>query len=215
MPEAILRFAVGSPSGPQSGIWQVWANPKGDVYVAGRLVGHHFKASLHRTGRWRVGYTEAQARRLGLPPSVDRAILKWTAPPEFAPGVRRAFAVIVPSSEVTGPPAPMSDDPSICWRPVAQEGMATVFTIFFATRPVAFADVHEIGRLTIPGKRILCTVETAGEEPETRAVREQERRQLLQGLGNSFPDAMPNEVRSAVVGVLPNGTVCFTDIVLR
>lgn len=55
MAKRLVRFAVGSPTCPQSPVYILFFNTtKADVYVSGRAIAHDVKASLHESGRWRI-----------------------------------------------------------------------------------------------------------------------------------------------------------------
>jgi hypothetical protein len=109
--EDAVRFAVGSHEGPRSAVWRLWAS--GDhVYLSARLYGGTIKASLHKSGKWRWGFTEEYAAREDslLPSGVDRALHKWERPPEIVPGITSAFDIVVPSTELTVPRHPLLDE---------------------------------------------------------------------------------------------------------
>ena len=124
----VVRFAVGQPDGPQSSVWRL--SVKGnDVYIALREIAKVKKITLHESGSWRNAWTTEQIAK-GLPflaPGEDRATDKWR-PLEWAPGLIRAFDIVVPASEVT---CPKHLDPNgfsgkkIEWVPSAPEGYAT------------------------------------------------------------------------------------------
>jgi hypothetical protein len=136
----VVRFTVGEPKGSQSSVWRLWTHGN-DVYISLRDLTKVKKVSLHPSGRWRNAWAEEHVAK-GSPfvaPGQDRATDKWERPPELAPGVTRAFDIVVPASEVT---QPQHLDPNslngkkIMWVPPAPEGYATYFTVVFTTAAV-------------------------------------------------------------------------------
>jgi hypothetical protein len=108
--EFTVRFAVGRPDGPRGSVWRLWTR-KSDVYISAWALTRIQKVSLHKSGLWRQAFT-AEHVSAGSPfvaPDEDRAIEKWERPPEVAPGVTKAFEIIVPSSEVTTPKHPRAE----------------------------------------------------------------------------------------------------------
>ena len=100
----VVRFTVGEPKGSQSSVWRLWTHGN-DVYISLRDLTKVKKVSLHPSGRWRNAWAEEHVAK-GSPfvaPGQDRATDKWERPPELAPGVTRAFDIVVPASEVTQP----------------------------------------------------------------------------------------------------------------
>jgi hypothetical protein len=96
------RFAVGFPNGLTSNSWSLWANRKGDVYIACRDNFKETKVSLHASGRWRMGFTtEALAKNPNLVPlEENRAWEVWDKPPPKLPNVTIAFRLFFPTSEL-------------------------------------------------------------------------------------------------------------------
>jgi hypothetical protein len=73
-----VRFAVGPPNGLTSNSWKLWANRKGDVYIACRDNFKEAKVSLHASGRWRMGFAaSALIKKVNLPPVQNRAWEVW------------------------------------------------------------------------------------------------------------------------------------------
>lgn len=101
-----VRFAVGHPDGARSATWKVWtARKTADVYIACRPLGGYLKVSLHESGKWRTAFLDEYARteEYFLPGDRDRAFQKWDRPEPLAPGIRHAFKIIVPTSELRSP----------------------------------------------------------------------------------------------------------------
>jgi hypothetical protein len=146
------RFAVGVPEGSRSSVWRIWTHDN-EVYLSARALTSILKISLHSSGDWRHAFTAEQVVA-GLPfitPGQTRAIDRWERPPEFWPGVTKAFEIVVPSSEVTTPSHPKANElfrrnlgaKKVVWVPAAPEGYATHFTVLF-TKP-------EVTAATLPG----------------------------------------------------------------
>jgi hypothetical protein len=92
---------VGTPErhGPA---WIVWhSGPNDDVYAGTRTTTRDFKASMHASGKFRIGLTETHMKsdKPILDPRLDRAMRKWQ-PLEIAPGVWCIFAIRQPASSV-------------------------------------------------------------------------------------------------------------------
>ena len=101
----MLRFAVGSPTGPRSRTWRLWVPKlKNDVYISGRSLGSSVKVSLHEPGPSRFALTSEWVRRTGFqaPEGRDRRLaVEWERPRPRPPRqVARPFSIIVPHDEV-------------------------------------------------------------------------------------------------------------------
>ena len=126
-----LRFGVGSPDEYRSAIWRVWVQGN-DVYAAARKISALIKFSLHRSGKWRLAWTESsgvKSQRSG-----ERAEEKWTRPDPFRPGWTQGPSIIVPHSGVKRPFAhdPEDDLRNILWIPTPAPGARHHVTILFA-----------------------------------------------------------------------------------
>lgn len=110
----LLRFSVGSPTGPRSSIWWAAAEGAGDFYIGRRGI-PGIKVSLHASGDWQIGFTrdaiekgKAQASLSAFPGQQARGrtryIDKWTRPKERAPGLTKAIIVRVSSLAVVPRP---------------------------------------------------------------------------------------------------------------
>jgi len=129
-----VRFAVGDPAGARSAVWRMWTSrTKSDVYVSAWALTSVLKISLHESGDWQHAFTDTRGMA-HVPPGQDRAMYRWYRPPEFSPGVTRAFEIMSPASEVTKPPYlewdkifhPEYADKEIVWVPPPPEGCATL-----------------------------------------------------------------------------------------
>lgn len=147
--QAAVRFAVGTPEGPQSAIWRLWVpHGKSDVYLAARSLAGSLKVSLHVSGQWQHSFTSPGiAARFNKP---TRHIERWTRPPGLGPGVTLAYRIIVPWSSATLRRADGKDMPETVWVPQPPEGHLVEFQIWF-TGPSARVS-------TWPGQRSRGTV---------------------------------------------------------
>jgi hypothetical protein len=164
---ATVRFAVGDPTGPQSSVWRLWTRGN-DVYISLRDLTKAKKVSLHSSGRWRNAWTTEHVAK-GSPfvaPGQDRATDKWDRPPEFSPGVTRAFDIVVPASEVTNPKVPDADTLSgkkIVWVTPPPRDYATHFTVLFTTAEVTAATSGWPGRRSM-GTQLIWKAELPNRE---------------------------------------------------
>lgn len=74
-----VSFAVGTPDGPRSAVWDLWATGD-DLYLSVRYFGGGvLKVSLHPSGDWRYAFTKEYAQRSTslIPPGRDRVIDRW------------------------------------------------------------------------------------------------------------------------------------------
>lgn len=135
----VVRFAVGSPAGPRSGVWRLWTGTgRSDVYIAARTLGGVVKVSLHESGEWHHAFTKEYAADRGSPllhPDGDRVVERWTRPREFVPGFTMAFMIIVPSTEVTipGRPLPGRYAKDVIWVDPPTQGFATYFRVILSS----------------------------------------------------------------------------------
>jgi hypothetical protein len=95
-----IRFAVGSPDEYRSAIWRLWVQGN-DVYLAARVLTGFIKISLHRSGIWRLAWTDQSGIR--TQGSSDRVEARWQRPQEFRQGWTQGPAVIVPNSGIQRP----------------------------------------------------------------------------------------------------------------
>ncbi len=107
MLERSVRFVVANSSGQRAATWKCWTSPNfPDVYVACREVGSAVKASLHRSGDWRLAYIEGfYSRAFSAPRQAEhsRLIQRWPRPSELAPGVTLALQIYTPLAAVASP----------------------------------------------------------------------------------------------------------------
>ena len=105
-PGGSIRWAVGASDGPRSQSWSLFGSTNDDdVYLGPRSQTGAIKLSLHRSGRWRMAWTEKYAKSVGMPDDVDRVLTRWDPPDEMRPGWRNAVTLLVaPESAAQQPP---------------------------------------------------------------------------------------------------------------
>jgi hypothetical protein len=138
MEQGEIRFAVGHPDGLTSNSWKMWANPKGDVYLACRDNFTDTKVSLHASGRWRMAFTnEALKKRPELRASNrNRAWEVWDEPPASLPGTVTAFRLFFPAFELAVRPEQRTTriwKKRIVFVEAPPTGKLTVVTLFITT----------------------------------------------------------------------------------
>lgn len=139
---ATVRFAVGAADGDQSTIWRLWTHGS-EVYLAPRIAGARWKFSFHEGGRCHWGFESEDS----LLNAVDRSAAAkvrerfpdiWEMPAPFTPGWRRAFTIIVPTTELRRPKGMRPTD-SVWWlKPTAGfavSGFALLLGPIDATEP--------------------------------------------------------------------------------
>ena len=131
---ATVRFAAGSADGPHATVWRLWANRKGDVFLAARALAGKFKASLHVSGLWRFAATKenAASQKSLVGYGRDRAIHKWRRPQEFAPGLTKAMEIWVAGVDVDSPPTPKSSKGNVRWLEAPAKDQFGVFEVMLS-----------------------------------------------------------------------------------
>jgi hypothetical protein len=227
-----LRFAVGEPAGPRSSVWRVWMNDRrDDVYIAARSLASDLKVSLH-PNFWYFGFTRKHAERGSsvVPPGADRKMHVWERPGEFGAGWTRAFAIVVPASEVIEAPTPYAGSEAV-WFPKPADGEAIHFTVLLSKPGAArgrrgypnadgFDDSTEfLTRLDMTtGEQLWVVAHVApmtDEDTErlerTRASFEEHRRQELVNRAKKSPSFSP---RALVFADSSDGVGYFFDVAL-
>ena len=153
-----LRVAAGTDFGPRSGVWRIWS--QGDeIYIAMRSIASEFKTSLHSSGEYRNAFTKQKYVGDG-----DPALMRWTEPPESAPGFRHIYEIVIPTAELTVPlvEPPAAEKAKILLIDPAPEGHAVVVSIVLtnpglevAGHPVPAGGVPSIllAKWTLPNGR--------------------------------------------------------------
>jgi hypothetical protein len=232
-----VRFAVGDPEGARSAVWRLWTSrTRSDVYVSAWALTSVLKVSLHESGRWRHAFTAEYTSR-GTPfvrPGQDRAGDRWDRPPEFAPGVTRAFEIMVPSAEVTKPPylewdrdfRPEYADKEIIWLPPAPEGYATHFTVLFTSAEVTAATLpgwpgrdsmrtRLIAGAHLPNFQTIWLVAFEQEISESTQQHLEQHKRLLAEAQHRMEEVDPSEIpelRGYLYGHHDDGTRWYIDM---
>lgn len=128
----VLRFAVGSATGPRARTWRLWV-PKGksDVYISSRVLGASVKASLHE-GTSRLALTREWVRRneYRAPDGRNSRLgYEWERPRPRPGLAARPFAIIVPWDEVRDQKREETGD--VVWVPPPPEGTCVHFDVVF------------------------------------------------------------------------------------
>jgi hypothetical protein len=130
MAEKYFRLAIGSPGKRQSGIWRIWSNPKGDIYVANRCLGGIYKASFHRDRKCQYGFTAEYAdkakERFGRD---DRHLEKWVLPEAT---IVRAVQILIPESELRE--SAKEENKKITWLETPPRDSVGTISLFIAAK---------------------------------------------------------------------------------
>jgi hypothetical protein len=146
--DQVLRFALGSPTGPRSRTWRLWVpKHKSDVYVSSRRLGNSVKVSLHEPGPARFALTSEFIRRgtFQAPEGRDpRLAVEWERPRPKPPNlIARPLAIIVPWDEVLEREVAETGD--VVWMPPPPEGACINFDVVYTPAGV-IVDGHPGGR---------------------------------------------------------------------
>jgi hypothetical protein len=130
----VLRFAVGSATGPRSRTWRLWVDKrKSDVYISGRTLGNSVKVSLHEPGPSRFALTTEWVRRTDFqaPEGRDRRLaVEWERPRPRPPRqIARPFSIIVPYDEVLD--RAMPETGQVIWVSPPPEGTCIHFDVVY------------------------------------------------------------------------------------
>lgn len=203
--DTVLRFGVGSPAGPRGEVWRLWVPKAGDsAYLSGHNLGRRYKISFHPTAHL-SGLTTEESRRLR---ATDKEVLprhQWQQRSEAAPGFRRLFLVVEPSSEVIYR-APWAGSWDVSWVPEAPPGWATEFQLWKTrTRGSRFerAGFRTIWDTSMQGDDVLSVLMRAVQfdSPELTRWLSETRRRLL-----SVPDVARRLQSGAELGELVEAT---------
>jgi hypothetical protein len=136
----------------RSSTWSVvGAKRERNVYIGARQAMGHHKLSLHRSGQWRFAQNEPKDDEQ------DRVLMRYTPPPEVAPGWRLAARVLIPTSSLRTPYVEKStrDRRPISWWTAPLAGWTMSFNIFLGEqeRDDSFTVIcaGEVGRIDLPG----------------------------------------------------------------
>jgi hypothetical protein len=150
-----LRFAVGSPDEYRSAVWGLRVQGN-DVYLSARHLDGLMKVSMHRSGIWRLAWTEQSGIKVTGSP--DRVALRWQRPSEFRPGWTQGLAVVVPHSGIQRPFRHDSaeDLSKVLWVPTPAPGNQHRLTVLFV-KPSAPPDSWQ--EVILPDDRQLGTLD--------------------------------------------------------
>jgi hypothetical protein len=132
--EQVLRFGVGSATGPRSRSWRLWVRKgKSDVYISSRSIGGSVKVSLHEPGPSRFAFTKewVQQKSFQAPEGRDPRLAKaWERPRPRPPfHAARPFSIIVPHDEVLDRGVP--EEGNVFWVPPPPEDTCVHFDIVY------------------------------------------------------------------------------------
>jgi hypothetical protein len=150
-PGGVVRFAVGAP-GRRSNIYRLWTSKNNaDAYLAARAVAGTQKISFHMgSGSWSRSFVSAEKAQQYVGEGATRHIDIWPRPPDFAPGVTRAYTIIVPGTELRDPYREMpGDDGNVVYAPPPVPGGMVCFDLLHATPGSSTRIVWEEGMLLV------------------------------------------------------------------
>jgi hypothetical protein len=122
MTDHAFRAAVTDANGyALSGVWQFISSEE-EIYISLIDIARSFKASLHSSEHYRLGFTSQEESDKFRMAGLDKAVHKWTPKP-LAAGARIPFQVLIPAAglgtnvfSVATPnvhPLPLPDDDDV------------------------------------------------------------------------------------------------------
>lgn len=170
-----IRWAVGSRTGARSQSWSLFGSANDDdVYLGPRSQTGSLKLSLHRSGRWRMAWTEEFVKARGWPEGTNRVLGRWDPPDELRPGWRHAVTVLIPADSVVSDPMPEKKLGKVAFYPAPTGDQAMWFRILLGSAggaELAVNDAFDVGSMTLPGGGIvgvICRPDVL--EPEMEAI---------------------------------------------
>lgn len=152
-----LSFAVGTPGGPRSQVWTVWAQAgSSDVYLRA-IRGQDLKVSLHDPAKsrgglpWVFAATDEYMQKYNDPARTpDKVIARWGPFGGYPPGKVEAVRVLFPAGELWTADHALTPPPDTRWSDDADAGYARAFTIAFEPGPLdesgAYLWRHELSK---------------------------------------------------------------------
>lgn len=225
-----IRFATGDPQGARSSVFRIWTNArKDDVYIAARSLASELKVSLH-PNFWYFGFTKVHAQREGslVPQGTDRKLRSWNRPNELGPGWTRAFAVLIPGSELSTPVQPYEGSETL-WLPPPEPDEIAHFTVVLS-RPGAARgrrgfpseegfelSTEAVTRLNLAtGEQVWVLFHVAPirdhERSEIERARERSAQALRDGVGAGRLPADSSSLRVLIFGETADGARHFIDL---
>lgn len=161
-----IRWAVGSPDGPRSQSWLLKGNGSDDdVYLGPRWDTGGIKLSLHRSGRWRMAWTDEYAESVGLPVGAERVLGRWEPPADIRSGWLHAVTVLVTRESMAQHVTPERKPGKVAFFPPPNEDGGLWFRILIG-RPsgadVTIRGAVEVGGLELPSGGVVAVVVRPG-----------------------------------------------------
>lgn len=186
----VIRWAVGSESGPRSQTWMVVGRKSSDdVFIGPRERFGDIKLSLHHS-RWRLAYTSA-AQHKYVPAGTDRLLTAWEPTAEIRQGWQRAAVIVIaPSMMGLGyPEKPVKGSGSVTFYPPAAPGFGLRFDIMLGRPQRADLTINaaaEVGHMTLTSGALVWIVASEvpvdeGYEQSLAAIRQRARDRHPQG----------------------------------
>ncbi len=147
---------VGGPN-RCSTVWAIFSGKRSaDIYICPRMSGGAVKVSLHQSGSWQVGVTKEHSAHIE---GTSRHWEIWKRGGELAPGVVRAWYLLIPDQEHR-----VADhDSKAHLLPAVGPNYAASIEILMmdsAGPTVNFDDAHIVGRWLLEGRSESCLVVT-------------------------------------------------------
>jgi hypothetical protein len=148
MGNQLYRLAIGASATRRSGVWRIWSNHKGDIYVANRCLGGIYKASFHKDRKCQFGFTSEYAdkanERFG---HRDRHLEKWLLPETT---IVRAIQILIPESELRI--SPTDESKRITWLDMPPPGSVGTISLFITGKSIQLETSSAVPGATIIGK---------------------------------------------------------------
>jgi hypothetical protein len=221
-PGGTIRFSVGSPAGRRSASWRIWsARNSPDVYLAGRSIAGVQKVSLHQSGSWSHSFVSDEKAEPFVGSGASRHVDIWQATPEFGPGWRRGYCIVVPD---TGLRHWSEVEPgNIQFAPSPGAGHWVKIEIVFAapgtTTRLVVEDTYAIGSMTLTGgsevKIMARRVRPTQAEASQLAIARENVLQQIRAMSDR--EWLKNDAanpRLAIYGKQSDGTRFWADLAL-
>jgi len=170
-----LRFCIGTPTGPASGMWSIFAN-NDDVYVAVRSIAGKLKISLHASG-WRNASTTTQAWNSDLE-FVDlrfrtRHASQWRRAVNTGSLVTVPLTLVFPNSELRIQNHRPKLVKKSAWFTPPGDGQSAHVTLLLSSNqaPAATSDEPEVARRELPSGEIQSPIPISTAMAKTSQLR--------------------------------------------
>jgi hypothetical protein len=204
-----IRWAIGDTNGRRSQTWSVVGfKNDDDVYIGPRMRMGVIKLSLHRSGEWRMAWTEEYAELAGLPKEQDRVLERWNPPAEATPGWRHAVTIAMMTDSLAAFP-PEKGENKVARYPVPEPPGPLFFEVFIGAPAKTIAmQAIEVGTLKLPsGGMIGVCVRRPDLSQDGLSALYHAREEMVRSVTQS---AAPNS-QGFAWGRLPNGRVYLLD----